>query len=76
MSAPSEEITVIINDLFDTLTKIEKECTDKMALLQPILQGLKHLRQGSGQNLLGDKLDDTEVTTLLLTIKSRLDSIS
>ncbi len=73
---PEEETTKSINDLFDTVTKIEKECVEKTKLIQPIIQGLKHLRQGTAQNILGDKLSDTEVEDLLAKIKTRLDSIS
>lgn len=71
-----EETKKSINELFDVVTKIEKECGDKIKLIQPIIQALKHLRQGSAQNILGDKLSDTEVNDLLVKIKSRLDAIS
>ncbi len=65
-----------INELFDVVIKIQKDCETKMKEIQSVLQGLKKLRHGTAQNILGEKLSDTEVNQLITKIETKIKSLS
>ncbi len=65
-----------INDLFDTVINIQKDCEGKMKEIQLVLQGLKQLRQGTAQNILGEKLSETDVTDLITKIETKIKSLN
>ena len=73
---PITETTKKINTLFDEIIKVQNNCADKMKEIQQILQGLKHLRQGTAQNILGEKLSETEVTALIVKIETKIKSLT
>lgn len=69
-----DKTTKKINTLFDEVIKVQKNCEGKMKKIQQVLQGLKHLRQGTAQNILGEKLSETEVTDLIAKIETKIKS--
>jgi len=71
-----DETSKKINDLFDTVIKIQKDCEGKMKEIQQVLQALKHLRQGTAQNILGEKLSNTEVNDLIAKIQTKIKSLT
>lgn len=73
---PIDKTTKKIIDLFDTVINIQKDCEGKMKEIQTILQGLKHLRQGTAQNILGDKLTETDVNALITKIETKIKSLN
>jgi len=71
-----DETTKRINDLFDTIINTQKDCEGKMKGIQSLLHGLKKLRQGTAQNILGENLSDTEVNELITKIETKLKSLT
>jgi len=71
----TDETTKQINDLFDTVINIQKNCEGRMKEIQLVLQGLKKLRQGTAQNILGEKLSATEVTEVMTKIETKIKSL-
>ena len=67
-----DKTTKKINNLFDTVIKIQNDCQGKMKEIQVLLQGLKKLRQGTAQNILGEKLSDTEVNEVITKIEANI----
>ncbi len=76
MSKEQDKTTKKVNDLFDKVMKIQNDCECKMKEIQAILQGLKVLRQGTAHNILGEKLSDTEITTVITKIETKIKSLS
>ena len=73
---PVSKTTKKVNTLFDDVIKIQKNCEGKMKEIQLILQGLKKLRQGTAQNILGEKLSDNEVNDYITKIETKIKSLS
>lgn len=73
---PIDKTTKKVNDLFDTVIDIQKECEGKMKEIQITLQGLKHLRSGTAQNILGEKLSKTEVNEAITKIETKIKSLA
>lgn len=73
---PVDKTTKKINALFDEVIKVQKNCEGKMREIQKVLQGLKQLRQGTAQNILGEKLSDTEVNDLIAKIETKIKSLN
>jgi len=71
-----DKTTKKINDLFNTVINIQKDCESKMKEIQLVLTGLKKLRQGTAQNIFGEKLSKTEVTDLIAKIVTKLKSLN
>lgn len=73
---PVSETTKKVNSIFDEVIKVQKNCEGKMKEIQLIIQGLKHLRQGTAQNILGEKLSEKEVNDLITKIETKIKSLS
>jgi len=71
-----DKTTKKINALFDDVIKVQKNYETKMKEMQQVRQGLKYLRQGSAQNILGEKLSVTEVNDLITKIETKIKSFS
>jgi len=71
-----DKTTKKINNLFDIIIKIQKDCEGKMREIQKVMEGLKKLRQGTAQNILGEKLSDTEVNDLITKVETKIKSLT
>lgn len=71
-----DETTKKVNTLFDEVIKVHKNYERKMKEIQSVLQGLKYLRQGTAQNILGEKLSESEVNDLIAKIETKIKSLS
>lgn len=71
-----DKTTKKVNDLFDMVINIQNDCILKMKEIQSVLTGLKKLRQGTAQNILGEKLSETEVTALITKIETKIKSLN
>lgn len=71
-----DKTTKKVNTLFDAVYQIQKTCEGKMKEIQQILQVLKALRQGTAQNILGEKLSETEVNDIITKIETKIKSLN